>query len=251
MDSADDLLGGLASGGGDSAPHTAPLQPLKRDPDSTDDFEHLQESPVHASRAVTQSFLDMERDLFETPRAPSAADRLDHLADKFTDSESDADTAESPMHRPAPAVPATNAAAPPVSSHEAAPLLAPFADKPAPAPPTPEPAPTPALAEPAKPALVPVEPLKPAPVPIELPKHAPAEPPKPAPVEQKPVPAPVEIPKPAPAPVEPSKHAPQPSAPQPSPLQPVQVRAPVAHVIEAEVIFCQMGLGESFMPFTF
>lgn len=225
MDSADDLLGGFSSGGasGDAVPQAAPLQPLKRDPDSTDDFEHLQESPLHAPRTATQSFLDMERELLD-PRAPA-----DHLADKFTDSESEDTAGESPLHRPAPAPPAPLVPdSAPVLTPAPAPVpvqapVAPLVEKPAPAPPTPEPKPVPAPIEPPRPAPAPVEPPKPAPAPAEPPKAAPvpAEPPKPAPVS-----------------------APQPPAPRPAPQQ---ARAPVAHVIEAEVIFCQMGLGELFM----
>lgn len=213
MDSADNLLGGLASGDTASLPAAVAPVPLKREHDSTDDFEHLERErgPGGAEaepqpRLATQSFLDMERDIFlDSARAPSAADKLDHLADKFTDSESDADTAgESPLHRPAPR------AAPPVD------LLA-------------EPVSAPA-AEPAPRA------------PAKLPVEAPAPP------------APVAAP--APAPSAPSAAVPEPKAPTPEPPQPAAAppvaaaepaRAPTAHVIEAEVIFCQMGLGKQFL----
>ncbi|XP_063533581.1 reticulon-1 isoform X2 [Cydia strobilella] len=217
MDGTDDLLGGF----GDQMPAAAPLPPMKREQDSTDDFEHLgregrddSESPRHGpARLATQNFLDMERDVFaDPPRAPSAADKLaDQLADKFTDSESDADTAgESPLHRPAPV----------------APLSAP-----APAPePTPVLAPAPSPAPVVTPAAAPAPALAPAP-PVEVPRPEPPKPLEPAPQPKPaPVPAPVAAPKPAP---EPPKPAPEPS------------RTPVAHVIEAEVIFCQMGLVEA------
>lgn len=226
MDSADALLGGLASG--DSTQPTPPEPALKRDQDSTDDFEHLEreakpegESPHHP-RITTQSFLDMERDVFvDTPRAPSVTDKMDHIADKFTDSESDADTAgESPLHRPAPAVPAHAAPA----SAPAPALLLDLLSDPLPAP-VPAALPTPAL--------------------VTLPAEKPAPAPAPAPAPT-PAPASVTEPKAAPAPVpEPAKPAPVPQqqpAPKPVPSEPT--RAPVAHVIEAEVIFCQMGLGK-------
>ncbi|XP_063625820.1 reticulon-1 isoform X2 [Cydia splendana] len=211
MDGTDDLLGGF----GDQTPAAAPLPPMKREQDSTDDFEHLgregrddSESPRHGpARLATQNFLDMERDVFaDPPRAPSATDKLaDQLADKFTDSESDADTAgESPLHRPAP----VSAPAP-----DPTPVLAPAPVPAAVLPPAPAPAPTPAP-------------------PAELPRP---EPPKP--VESAPKPAPA----PAPAPVVAApKPAPEPPKPAPEPS-----RTPVAHVIEAEVIFCQMGLVEA------
>ncbi|XP_063625814.1 reticulon-1 isoform X1 [Cydia splendana] len=214
MDGTDDLLGGF----GDQTPAAAPLPPMKREQDSTDDFEHLgregrddSESPRHGpARLATQNFLDMERDVFaDPPRAPSATDKLaDQLADKFTDSESDADTAgESPLHRPAP----VSAPAP-----DPTPVLAPAPVPAAVLPPAPAPAPTPAP-------------------PAELPRP---EPPKP--VESAPKPAPA----PAPAPVVAApKPAPEPPKPAPEPS-----RTPVAHVIEAEVIFCQMGLDAWFDP---
>lgn len=218
MDSADALLGGLASG--DTAPvaDAPPVEPtMKRDQDSTDDFEHLErdgrreagESPNRQPAAATRSFLDMERELLvDAPRAPSAS--ADHIADKFTDSESDADTAgESPMHRPELA---RNAAYTPEPPHDPTPVLAPAAPSPAPAP-APAPAPVPSAPE------------KPLP---EEPKAATVPEPKP------------ESPKPEIAKPEPTKSEPilpqKPAAPEPS--------RPTAHVIEAEVIFCQMGLGE-------
>ncbi|XP_075974293.1 reticulon isoform X2 [Anticarsia gemmatalis] len=220
MDSADALLGGLASG--DKAPldATQPAPAMKRDQDSTDDFEHLDrdgkremtESPQHQQATATRSFLDMERELLaDAPRAPSA----DQLADKFTDSESDADTAgESPLHRPASGQRAAHTPEPPL---DPTPVLAP-APAPAPAPQlAPSPAPAPLdkpLPEEPKPAVVP-EP-KPEPPKPELPKP---EPPKPEPVKREPSPPP------------------KASAPEPA--------RPTAHVIEAEVIFCQMGLVES------
>ncbi|XP_026752186.2 reticulon-1 isoform X2 [Galleria mellonella] len=235
MDSADALLGGLASGdkGPLSESTSVAEHALKRDQDSTDDFEHLDreskqeagESPLHHHRAATQNFLDMEReDLFvDTPRAPSAAEKLsEHLADKFTDSESDADTTgESPFHRPAPQ---------PASA--------------VPKAPTPEPAP--AVVKDPTPVLAPT----PAPAPVPIVK--PSEPPLEIPPEPKPVPVPEpkqEVPKPEPTPPPKQEPVPQPkpaaqpkSPPEP---KPEPTRAPTAHVIEAEVIFCQMGLVES------
>lgn len=229
MDSADALLGGLASGDTAPAPE-APPQPdaaLKREQDSTDDFEHLDrdskqeagESPLHQHRTATQSFLDMERDEFvDTPRAPSAADKLaDQLADKFTDSESDADTAgESPLHRPEPrAEPKPSAPAPEPS----APLML---------DPTPVLAPTSAVAPvaftPAKPEIPEVHPEPKPRTPTPEPKKEPMKPEPVAPPKVEPAPQP----KPAPAPV-----------PKAEPI-----RVPTAHIIEAEVIFCQMGLGK-------
>ncbi|XP_053613145.1 reticulon-1 isoform X2 [Plodia interpunctella] len=217
MDSADALLGGLA--GGDAvvpigASHSE--QSLKRDQDSTDDFEHLDreskhetnESPLHQPRIASQNFLAMERDdpFVDMPRAPSVAEKLaDQLADKFTDSESDADTAgESPLHRPNP-VP------------QAKPTV-----------PTPEP--TPVALDPT-PVLAPT----PAPAPVLKPASEPI-PPEPKPTL---VPEPVQPPLVAPAPA---------PAPQPAAATPEPARAPVAHVIEAEVIFCQMGLDAWFDP---
>ncbi|CAH0581066.1 unnamed protein product [Chrysodeixis includens] len=218
MDGADALLGGLASG--DTAPGSdaPPVEPtMKRDQDSTDDFEHLErdgrreagESPHRQSAAVTRSFLDMERELLvDAPRAPSAS--ADHIADKFTDSESDADTAgESPMHRPELARAAAYTPEPPLD-------------------------PTPVLA-PAAPVLAP----SPAPVP--------SAPEKPLPEEPKPAAVPelkAETPKPEIAKPEPAKS--EPTLPQ-KPAAPEPLR-PTAHVIEAEVIFCQMGLDAWFDP---
>ncbi|KAJ0175378.1 hypothetical protein K1T71_008537 [Dendrolimus kikuchii] len=230
MDSADALLGDLASG--DSAPamepqHVAPA--MKRDQDSTDDFEHLDreakldagESPQHHHRAATQNFLEMERDLLSgTPLVPTSV-KQEHLADKFTDSESDADTAgESPMHRP---------------------------PQPKPSAPTPEP-PAPAPA-PEVHAIIP-----------EIPAHAPASVPTPTvvikPPEVKPVPvevAPPVVEPPAPAPAaapntQPAASKPE-QTPQPKPAAVEPARpTPTAHIIEAEVIFCQMGLDAWFDP---
>lgn len=228
MDSGDDApLRGLASG--DTYPTTAlepaPLPVLKRDHDSTDDFEHLDseskpegESPHHP-RTVTQSFLDMERDVFVEPgRASSLADKLDHIADKFTDSESDADTAgESPLHRPAPPVPA--------------PLVDLLAEQP-----------------PAPASAVPLTPVPAKPVTLVAEQPAPA----PAPASDVPAAPVAKVSEAAPpAPTKPAAAAPQ----QPPPPPPVSLpaadepaRAPIAHVIEAEVIFCQMGLGKLFIP---
>ncbi|XP_032515294.1 reticulon-1 isoform X1 [Danaus plexippus] len=230
MDSSDGLIGGLASGDG-AAPAT-----MKRDQDSTDDFEHLdrdgkreeaEESPLHkqdAARHATQSFLDMERDEFvDTTRAPSVSDKMDHVADKFTDSESDADTAgESPLHLPEPPK-----AVPPPAAAVSAPA------------PVSEPKPdlkSETLAEP-KPV---VEQPKPEPKP-------PAEEPTPEPEQKKPVPSPVQAPmQPHVDPVQKKQEEPTPQpAVQPSPQPP---RAPSAHVIEAEVIFCQIGLDAWFDP---
>ncbi|KAG7306456.1 hypothetical protein JYU34_009092 [Plutella xylostella] len=217
-----DLLGSLATG--DSGPEVPVTQPLKREQDSVDDFEHLEregkreESPFHhpaAARTATQGFLDTEREeLFvDTPRAPSATDKLsDHLADKFTDSESEVSASESPLHRPEPPPHARPGAPTP----EPASLLdtTPFHD------------------------TLPADPIKPDPIPEVKPE------PKPAPaVEIKP-PVPEHAPaKPAPAPAPAKEPAPQ---PKPAAKEPEAPRtAPVAHVIEAEVIFCQMGLVES------
>ncbi|KAL0830958.1 hypothetical protein ABMA28_001852 [Loxostege sticticalis] len=225
MDSADALLGGLASGDKAPAPEVPPHgdAALKREQDSTDDFEHLDrdakqdagESPLHQPRAASQNFLDMEREEFvDTPRAPSAADKLaDQLADKFTDSESDADTAgESPMHRPEP----PRASAPPAPA-------APPAD------PTPVLAPTPAAAPVVAPA---------APQPVKQAFESASE------LEPKPrVPTPEPVAKQEPPKPEPTPSKPE-LAPQPAP-KPEPTRVPTAHVIEAEVIFCQMGLVES------
>lgn len=230
MDSADKLLGGLASG--DSAagevliPEAAAA--MKRDQDSTDDFEHLdreakrdepEESPLHsvhtAARHASQSFLDMERDEFvDTPRAPSVTEKAEHLADKFTDSESDADTAgESPLHRPEllkPSAPTPEPPAPVI--HDPTPVLAPT---PAAAPVV---APEPIVEPKPEPKAEVVAPPKPA-----EPKAEPPPQPKPEPVQPKPEPPSAKL-----AAID--------SKPEP--------RAPTAHVIEAEVIFCQMGLGK-------
>ncbi|CAG9113646.1 unnamed protein product [Plutella xylostella] len=218
-----DLLGSLATG--DSGPEVPVTQPLKREQDSVDDFEHLEregkreESPFHhpaAARTATQGFLDTEREeLFvDTPRAPSAADKLsDHLADKFTDSESEVSASESPLHRPEPPPHARPGAPTP----EPASLLdtAPFHD------------------------TLPADPIKPDPIPEVKPEPKPA--PAPA-VEVKPV-VPEHAPaKPAPAPAPAKEPAPQ---PKPAAKEPEASRTtPVAHVIEAEVIFCQMGLDD-------
>lgn len=220
MEGADALLGGLA--GGDKAPGLdAPLPPtlvpLKREHDSTDDFEHLERGGQDAGevahggpRAASQSFLDMERDEFhEPPRALSGADRLvDQLADKFTDSESDADTTgESPLHR---AQPPPAAAAPPVQPAPPEPALLSFE-------PIPVPAPAPAVA-PREPSPEPLLKLSAEPESKQEPKQQPKVEPLP----------------------------PKPRDPSPPP-KPKPVPKPVAHVIEAEVIFCQMGLGESIL----
>ncbi|XP_021191181.1 reticulon-1 isoform X2 [Helicoverpa armigera] len=222
MDSADALLGGLASGDPAPATDAPPVEPaMKRDQDSTDDFEHLEregkresaESPHRQpAAAATRNFLDMERELLaEAPRAPSAS--ADHIADKFTDSESDADTAgESPMHRADPRPEAGLAATlTPEPPHDPTPVLAPAA--------APGPAPVPAPTAP----VAPEKPLPEEPKPPATPEPAP-EPPKP------------ELPKPEPVKSEPA-----------APPKPVaqEAKRPVAHVIEAEVIFCQMGLVES------
>lgn len=220
MEGADALLGGLA--GGDKAPGLdAPLPPtlvpMKREHDSTDDFEHLERGGQDAGeiapagpRAASQSLLDMERDEFhEPPRALSAADRLaDQLADKFTDSESDADTTgESPLHR---AQPPPAAAAPPVQPEPALLSFDPITVlAPATATAHREPSPEPLLKLSAEPE----------------PKQEPKQQSKVDPVP------------------------PKPKDPSP-PLKPKPVPKPVAHVIEAEVIFCQMGLGESIIIVT-
>lgn len=219
MDSADALLGGLASG--DSVPvgDVPPLEPtMKRDQDSMDDFEHLDrdgkrdagESPHRQPAAATRSFLDMERELLsEPPRAPSAS--ADHIADKFTDSESDADTAgESPIHRVEPRTEAVRAAGyTPEPPSDPTPVLAPAA---APAPVSP---PAPSV------PVAPEKPLPEEPKPAKLPEPTPVPPiVEPVPMQSEPVPPP------------------KPVAPEP--------KRQIAHVIEAEVIFCQMGLGKIF-----
>lgn len=218
MDNTDILIGGLASG--DRVPAADPLQPepaMKRDQDSTDDFEHLERdgkrelagTPEQLKAAASRNFIDMERELMmDAPRAPSA----DHIADKFTDSESDADTAgESPLHRPAPSPPVAHFDPTPVLAPAPAPVSAPIRE------------PSPELMPPNKP--LPEEPklvipdIKPEPPKPEVPKP---EPPKPEPVKREPSPPPRVI------------------APEPS--------RPIAHVIDAEVIFCQMGLDAWFDP---
>ncbi|CAK1601440.1 unnamed protein product [Parnassius mnemosyne] len=250
MDAADSLLGGLASG--DIAPAAEVAPALKREQDSTDDFEHLDreskrdeagESPIHqhgAARTATQSFLDMERDeLFvDTPRAPSVTEKqADHFADKFTDSESEADTAgESPLHRPGP--PQQKSNAPPETS-----IVVPQ--------PAYEPTPTPA------PTATPLP--TPAPAPVPTPSPVPSAPE--AKVETRPEskvetstatkdmshPAPVTESKPLQEPTPPAKSALTDPEPKPE-AKPEPVKAPTAHVIEAEVIFCQMGLDAWFDP---
>ncbi|CAG4967015.1 unnamed protein product [Colias eurytheme] len=245
MDGADTLLAGLASGDRASADVLVPEPAMKRDQDSMDDFEHLDregkkeevgESPLHmpqsTTRNATQSFLDMERDEFlDTPRAPSVTEKSDHLADKFTDSESDA--GESPLHRPVP--PATHARDPtpePSAPMDPTPALIPA---PAQKAPEPVPEPTPALKTEivAAPTISePKEEAKPVTKEIKDPEPAPALPPaaapKPEPIPEKKEPV-AEKKEPAPA------KAPAESKPEPT-------RGPTAHVIEAEVIFCQMGL---------
>ncbi|CAH2075839.1 unnamed protein product, partial [Iphiclides podalirius] len=229
-----DLLGGLASG--DTVPAAEAVPALKREQDSTDDFEHLDreskrdefgESPSHhgAARVASQNFLDMERDEFvDTPRAPSVTDKLaDHIADKFTDSESDADTAgESPLHRPEPP-----------QQKSSVPILEPSA----------------AVAPARDPTLIlaatPAPPPTPAPVPIPSPAPSVPEPVVEKRAEGKAT-SKTEAPHEPPA-AEPKPHqepAPQPKPAPPEPVKAEPVRAPTAHVIEAEVIFCQMGLGE-------
>lgn len=240
MDNTDVHLGGFASGDKAPAPDSDLIGAMKRDQDSTDDFEHVDrdgkrdhmESPQHHNVAATRSFLDMERELLvDAPRAPSA----DHIADKFTDSESDADTAgESPLHRPA-----THQISEPLI--DTTPVIAP----------APVAAPTPASA--------PI--LSPSPVPAFLDKPLPEEPKPTAVLEPKPEPPKPELPKPEPIKSElPKLETPKPETPKPEPpkAEPVQkepspppkpvmfeTSRPTAHVIEAEVIFCQMGLVES------
>ncbi|XP_045534671.1 reticulon-1 isoform X1 [Papilio machaon] len=245
-----DLLGDFASGDAVPAGEAPPPQALKRDQDSTDDFEHLEregkrdefESPSHqhgTARAATQNFLDMERDEFvDTPRAPSVTDKLaDHIADKFTDSESEADTAgESPLHRPEPSVHVDSVPTPEVPKQE---LRA-------------QPEPTPLQA--ATPAATAAPPPTPTPI-----VHSSTLPPKPVALPETDIKAKVEPATPAAEPV--PKAPSQPAAPK-APSQPAApvtaapvperkpeaVRAPTAHVIEAEVIFCQMGLDAWFDP---
>ncbi|XP_045495378.1 reticulon-1 isoform X2 [Colias croceus] len=248
MDSADTLLAGLASGDRAPADVLVPEPAMKRDQDSMDDFEHLDregkkeevgESPLHmpqsTTRNATQSFLDMERDEFlDTPRAPSVTEKSDHLADKFTDSESDA--GESPLHRPAPPAPHARDPTPePSAPMDSTPALIPA---PAQKVPEPVPEPTPALKSEmvAAPTISePKEEAKPVTKDIKEPEPSPALPPaaapKPQPVPEKKEPV-AEKKEPAPAKA--------PAEPKPEPT-----RGPTAHVIEAEVIFCQMGLVES------
>lgn len=242
MDSSDQLIAGLASGDGAAPDVLASEATMKRDQDSLDDFEHLdrdgkrderEESPLHAhgaARYATQSFLDMERDEFvDTPRAPSVTDKADHLADKFTDSESDADTAgESPLHRPEPPKPSALAPEPPAPvAHDPTPVLAST-----PAPPVV--------------ASAPVVEIKPEPTKDEIVAPKPVDP---KPAEPKPEPPPAQ---PKPAPEQPKQEPPKPKQepPKPKPAPKTEPpRAPTAHVIEAEVIFCQMGLGEHLTRF--
>lgn len=204
---------------------------LKREHDSLDDFEHLDkdgkredflESSYHqqpeVARVMSQSFLDNERELFvDAPRAPSVdklSDKMsDHLADKFTDSESDT-AGESPMHRPH--VPAHHD----ITLVDTTPLM-----KPAPAP-------QPPVSKPISEPLIPdFEPVKLAPIKID-------------PVPLKPEPAPFEPVKPVikePEPVKPTS-----DVKAPAKIVPEAPKSPPAHVIEAEVIFCRMGLGKFF-----
>lgn len=245
MESADALLRGLAHG--DTVLESHPESAMKRDQDSTDDFEHLEgegkqeagESPLHQHRSATQSFLDMERSpAAEPPRAPSVTDKLvDHIADKFTDSESDADTAgESPLHRPAPSAPSAPSPEPPaLPARDPTSVLAPTSvHVPVPAPSSVSaatPAPAPVSAEIPAPASIPTE--KPAPTPLPIVTPAPSIVEKQEKPEVKPV-ASAPAPKPEPE-----------LKPKPVEREPVVApRSPTAHVIEAEVIFCQMGLGE-------
>lgn len=228
MESADALLGDLASG--DSAPAMEPqnIAPsMKRDQDSTDDFEHLDretkpdtgESPQHHNRAATQNFLEMERDFIaDTPLVPSSV-KQEHLADKFTDSESDADTAgESPMHiaQSKPSAPTPEPPAP--AAADAVHAVVPEQPVHAPAPPTPAPVAPPTVV--IKPPEVKPDPVEAAPV-----------------IPEPPAPTPVAAPTAPPA-VKKPEQAPQ---PKPAPVEPTR---PAAHIIEAEVIFCQMGLGK-------
>ncbi|CAK1549301.1 unnamed protein product [Leptosia nina] len=243
MDNTDTLLAGLASG--DRAPvDGAVTETLKRDQDSMDDFEHLDrenkkedgESPLHIpqTKITTQNFIDMERDVFmDTPRAPSVTEKSEHLADKFTDSESDA--GESPLHRPDPAI-AREATPEPSAPVDPTPVLIP-AFIPEKKDPQPEPKPEVKIE-----TSSPVEQLKAEVKPISKPeeefKHSTtldeymAEPLVP---EKQPEP-----PKPAPAPAPPAV-VPEPVSRQDTP------RGPTAHIIEAEVIFCQMGLGSNWV----
>ncbi|XP_041982649.1 reticulon-3 isoform X2 [Aricia agestis] len=235
MDKADSLLLGLTAGDKTIPDVPSAESAMKRDQDSTDDFEHLEgeskreefgESPLHSahptSRHATQNFLDMERDIFvDTPRAPSVTEKADHIADKFTDSESDADTAgESPMHRPEPpkavapeqTKPMDRASEPAAIAHDSTPIL------------EPTPAPIPIAPKMSEPVIESKPEIKPEPV-VQPPAASP----------------PTRVPEAAPAPKE--------EAPSPKPAttvtKPEPARAPTAHVIEAEVIFCQMGLVES------
>ncbi|GBP53576.1 hypothetical protein EVAR_79790_1 [Eumeta japonica] len=239
--------------------------------------EELGASPFHERKMATQSFLDTEREemfvqpvraelaIPNQPPVGSLIDKIvDHVADKFTDSESDADTAgESPLHRPESAR-VDQELSPSVAVADPTPVLAP---SPAPEPSKPIPSASteqkfdvkPELpskqvlehfeSEISSPKLEP-EPLKPEsivskmeqkiskmdplvePVPISAPfKHEPS-----APLEPEPAPL-----KPEAAPLKPAPVAPAPAKPAPPPTFD-ESRSPTAHVIEAEVIFCQMGL---------
>ncbi|XP_047508762.1 reticulon-1 isoform X2 [Pieris napi] len=235
MDGADTLITGLASGDRAPADAVVPEASMKRDQDSVDDFEHLEgegkkddisDSPLHSARNTTQSFLDMERDVFlDTPRAPSVTEKSEHIADKFTDSESDA--GESPMHRPVPAKARDPEPAPPT---DPTPVLPATVTIPAPSQEKKEPEPE--LISDVAPIINEVKPeLKPMTSPDILLKPLESKTetistvvePKPAPAQPATAPAPVVSVKP------------KPEAP----------RGPTAHIIEAEVIFCQMGLVEA------
>lgn len=239
------LLGGLA-GGDTEAKAVDPS--LKRDQDSVDDFEHLEGeakrddftgSPLHSTASAlsaTQSFLDTEREeLFVKPSRMTLSDSsseklIDHIADKFTDSESDDTAGESPVHRgaaPQPSLPPVAEIPKPQPKVDPTPALVPT-------PSAPEPKPVPKLevdTPKPEPALAPKEPSAPPKEPSVPPKE-PAAPPK------EPAAPPKETAAPPKAPAVPPKVT---ETPPPPPA-----RAP-AHVIEAEVIFCQMGLGKCFV----
>ncbi|XP_045533383.1 reticulon-1 isoform X2 [Pieris brassicae] len=236
MDGADTFLTGLASGDRAPADAVVPEASMKRDQDSVDDFEHLEgegkkddisDSPLHGARNTTQSFLDMERDVFlDTPRAPSVTEKLEHIADKFTDSESDA--GESPMHRPVPPKARDPEPAAPI---DPTPVLTP-ATVTIPAPSQEKEEPEPKLISDVAPIINEVKSdFKPMSSPDVLLKPSESKTetistvvePKPAPAQPASAPAPVVSVKP------------KPEAP----------RGPTAHIIEAEVIFCQMGLVEA------
>lgn len=253
MDKSESPLGALARGDVDGKNNDQ--SGLKREQDSVDDFEHLEgeatkrddfnDSPIHHlnAGAASQSFLDTEREeLFVQPPRVSAPTKenltdkvIDHLADKFTDSESEASVGESPIHRAVPkaepTLPIVTEALKPNAPSESTyrdptPVLAPT-----PTPTTPSvPMPTPA------PETTPTPAATPAPASVSKPDTEPAA----APVT-KPAPTPIHKEEPMPIPKA------TPSKPEPSP--PPASRAP-AHVIEAEVIFCQMGLGESRVEFS-